>query len=92
MKQIVKPWTVTRSPVTWHLRSFFHWHRRSRRPGLPPQMDAREAPVLCPHHAWEAPVLYTPEGPWGLIEWNWAKPGGGSLEGVLVTHSKFEVT
>lgn len=76
MKQIVKPWTVTRSPVTWHLRSFFHWHRRSRRPGLPPQMDT-----------WEAPVLYTPQGPWGLLSGI-----GLNLETVLVTHSKFEVT
>ena len=40
MKQIVKPWAVARSPVTWHLRSFFHWQGQSRRPAGPPQMKA----------------------------------------------------
>lgn len=69
MKQIVKSWTVTRSPVTWHLRSFFHWHSRSRRPGLPPQMDASSGgPLSCTHTMLGKPQSFTPlRAPLGLL-------------------------
>lgn len=32
--KVCKACAPTRSPVPWRLRSFFHGHRRSRRPGL----------------------------------------------------------
>lgn len=83
-----KAWTMTRSPVTWHLRSFFHWHRLSRRPGLPTQLeDACETPVLC------TPIFQLcPRALGVFIEWSRAKHGGGSSGAIPVTHSKFEMT